>query len=391
MGPAFDTSALAGVRPAPPTPGAHAESIAPSARLQTRWRIARWLLAAGVVGCVGIAILQTIQLLRRPPEVLVTAVATEDVSRMLAVTGRIEAAQSVLVSPQFPGRITEILRREGDRVRKAEILARLEDPAAKSNLLQQSAALASRKNDLRQAERDLARTTQLVATGAQPRAELESARLLVARAASDVQRLSAMLAEGRAQLVLLAPFDGTILRRDGEVGQVVGPESTLFEVATLESTRVTAQVDERYVQALRPGMRAEILPVGASTAPLSAQVSYVAQAVDPQTGAATVRFEYDHPPRDVVVGMSVDVNVSVAAFPSAVTIPREALGSAAGRPFVLVATQGHVTRREVTVEDWPAARVVVPKGLAPGEYILLDPMGAAAGAPVRVKVTSNAL
>ena len=310
---------------------------------------------------------------------------------MLAVTGRVEAERTVLVGPQFGGRITEIVRHEGDQVKQGEILARLADTSAKAEVTQQQAALASKESELAQAKRDFARTSALVASGAIAPAELEAGRLSVARATEDVRRLGSVLREGRSQLVLLSPFDGTIVRRDGELGQVVGPQSTVFEIATVDAARVSAEVDERYVRALRPGMQAEILPAGGGDARQAAAVSYVAQAVDPQTGAATVRFAYSSPPKSILVGMSVDVNVSVETIKSALTIPSEAVGGAGAHPYVLVVALGRVVRRDIVVDDWPASLVVVRSGLAQGELVALNPKGATVGGSVRVKVRPDDL
>lgn len=354
-------------------------------------RMGRTIALALLVGVAGAGAAQVLRIVCRPPEVLVVAVQVEDVSRMLAVTGKVEAERTVLVSPQFSGRITEIVRHEGDSVEKGQLLARLADMSATSDVRQQQAALSSKEQDLAQAQRDFARTASLAASGAVASAELESARLLVVRAQEDVRGLSAILEKGRLQLVLLAPFDGTIVRRDGELGQVVGPQSTVFEIATVDAARVSAEVDERYVRKLRPGMRAEILPVGTDEASLPATVSYVAQAVDPQTGAATVRFAYDDAPKNVLLGMSVDVNVSVETIPSAVTIPRESVGGGGDHPFVLVVADGRVVRRDVTIDDWPAPLVVVRSGLQPAELTLVDPKGAAPGARARAKVTPDGL
>jgi len=313
---------------------------------------------------------------------------------MLAVTGRVEAERTVLVGPQFGGRITEIVRHEGDQVKQGDILARLADTSAKAEVTQQQAALSSKESELAQAKRDFARTSALVASGAIAPAELEAGRLSVARATEDVRRLGSVLREGRSQLVLLvllAPFDGTIVRRDGELGQVVGPQSTVFEIATVEAARVSAEVDERYVRSLRPGMLAEILPAGGGDARQAAAVSYVAQAVDPQTGAATVRFAYSSPPKSILVWMSVDVNVSVETITSALTIPSEAVGGAGAHPYVLVVALGRVVRRDIVVDDWPASLVVVRSGLAQGELVALNPKGATVGGSVRVKVRPDDL
>ncbi len=343
------------------------------------------LWIAALLG-VGVAGAQGVRVLRRPPGVAVVAARQEDVSRMLAVTGRIEADRTVIVTPQFSGRLTEIVHHEGDRVTAGELLARLEDPSATSAVLQQRATLSSRRSELAQAMRELARTQKLVADGAIAGTELETARLVVTQATNDVARLAAVLDTGRSQLVLLAPFAGTIVRRDGELGQLVGPTTPVFEIATVDASRVTAEVDERYVRALRVGMSAQVLPVGSQDPPEAATISYVAQAVDPQTGAATVRFTYAAVPKAALLGMSVDLNVSVARVPGAITIPREAVGSDDGRAFVLVVVDGRVERRAITVEDWPAASVVVLSGIVAGDLIVLDPTAAVAGARVRIEV-----
>jgi membrane fusion protein (multidrug efflux system) len=373
----------------PRGPGTDAPVEPPVAKVHSKHRVARWLAMAAGALLLSVGVAQGVRFLQLPPQVAVVAAEQGDVARMLAVTGRVEATQSVLVSPQFAGRITEVVRHEGDRVKSGEVLARLADVSAKSDVVQQEAALSSKQHDLAQALRDMGRTASLVASGATAPAELEASRLLVARASDEVRRLSALLQDRRSQLTLLAPFDGTIVRREGELGQVVGPQNAVFEIATVDTPRVSAEVDERYVRALRPGMRAEILSTGADDSKRSAQVSYVAQAVDPGTGAATVRFAYEQAPRDLLVGLSVDVNISVGTTFAAITIPREAVGGGADHPFVLVVIDGLVARRTVTVDDWPAALVVVRAGLRKGELALLDPKGAVVGMRVRSKVAPD--
>jgi len=338
-----------------------------------------------VLGVALLAGAHAVRVARRPPELAVVRARAEDVARVLAVTGRIEAERTVQVTPQFAGRLTEIVRREGDLVRTGDVLARMDDTSATSTVVQQRLALSSRRADLAQANRDLARTQRLEATGAVPATELEAAQLLATRATDDIARLAAMLESGRAQLTLSAPFDGTIVRRDGELGQVVGPTSAVFEIATVDASRVSAEVDERYIRALRPGLRAEIMPLGAEHAQ-PATVSYVAQAVDPQTGAATVRFAYATMPKAALVGMSVDVNVQVAFVPSAVTIPREAIAGDRATAYVLVVVGDRVERRAIEIEDWPAPSVVVRSGVKPGDLVVIDPTAAVVGAQVRTAV-----
>jgi len=332
------------------------------------------LLAAGRVGY---------RRFTRPPAVATVAAKKEDVVRVLALTGHVEPARRVVISPQFSGRLTEFVHREGESVKAGEVLARLDDTSTTAAVLQQQASLSSRLGDLDQAKRDLARTEGLVARGAIAPVELEQAKLAVRRASDDVSRLGAALHDGRSRLVLVAPFEGVLLRREGEVGQVVGPQTAVFELASVEGVRVSAEVDERYVRGIRPGMRAEVLALGAENQKQAAKISYIAQAIDPQTGAATVRFAYDVPPTTFLAGAAVDINLEVATIAGAVVLPRESVGGAGTDTYVLVVNGEIVERRPVVVDEWPAASVVVRSGLRAGEFVTVDPKIAKEGARVR--------
>jgi len=378
-----DSQAKPQAGPAQPTERLAQPAPEPAQAKHSKWRAAAVYAALAMV--VGFAAWLTVRALL-PPVLPVVKVRLESVSRMLAVTGRLEAQQSVIVASRSAGRITEIARREGERVQEGDVLARLEDTSARAEVTQQAAQVATSRKQLEQQTRDLARAERLTRTGALSQEELEAARLEFERGKQELVGITAALKEQRTQLVVTAPFVGTIVRREAEVGQVVGPDTPLFEIAAVSAPRVTAEVDERYVSALRPGMRAEILPLGMSRKGEAAKVSYVAQAVDPQTGAATVRFSYDVPPKRVLVGASVDVNISVDSVAGALTIPRESIGTAAGRSFVLVVEQGSVQRRGVTVDDWPAEWVVVLRGVKAGEQIAVDPKAASPGTRVRAEV-----
>jgi RND family efflux transporter MFP subunit len=354
----------------------------------------RWLrrsLAAGIVLLVALGAAGGARVLTRPPQLSVIAVREGPVTRMLAVTGSIEAARRVIVSPRSTARITAILRAEGEYVRAGEPLARLADVSATSNVLQQRASLASKRAERAQADHDLVRAELLGRAGATSAAALEAARLTAVRGGEEVRRLDALLAEGRAQLQLVAPFDGTITRRMAELGQVVSPEAAVFEIASLDDARATAEVDERYLRALQLGMRAEVLTLGAAAERMPAAISYVARAVDGQTGAATVRFAFDHPPRFVLVGASVDINVRVDTLPAALTVPRDVIGGTGASAFVTVVADGTTQRRNVTFDDWPAAAVVVRSGLHAGDQVARDPAAFPSGVRVRAELGADAL
>jgi len=180
--------------PSPKVPGAIEQGTAakpglgPSA-VWPRKRIRRWVVVALCAMVGALLAVEIIRLALQPPEIAVVAARVSDVSRMLAVTGRVEAERSVIVSPQLAGRLTEILHYEGESVKARDILARLDDVNAKSAVSQQRASLASRRSELAQARRDLVRTEALAASGSVPTADVEQARLVVGRADDDVARI----------------------------------------------------------------------------------------------------------------------------------------------------------------------------------------------------------
>jgi multidrug efflux pump subunit AcrA (membrane-fusion protein) len=123
--------------------------------------------------------------------------------------------------------------------------------------------------------------------------------------------------------------------------------------------------------------------LGADSQKQGAKISYISQAIDPQTGAATVRLAYDVPPTVFLAGASVDINIEVATIPAALVVPRECVGGAGDASYVLVVNGESIERRPVTIDEWPSASVIVRSGLRAGDYVALDPKIAKEGARVR--------
>lgn len=120
---------------------------------------------------------------------------------------------------------------------------------------------------------------------------------------------------------------------------------------------VQADVDETYATQISPGLAA-VLQLKGETTKLDGQVSFVAAQVDAATGGLAVKIAFDVP---VVapVGLTVTANIIVDRQEAAIAVPRAAVISDAQGTVVFVAVAGHALRRDVTVVDWPSARVEV--------------------------------
>ncbi|MFM2415706.1 MAG: hypothetical protein RL385_429 [Pseudomonadota bacterium] len=173
-----------------------------ASKKKKEWIVLVALLASATV----FGAYRILSILNRLPELKAVSTTRESITRELALTGSLEATRSAVVSPRQPGRISAIVRREGERVRIGDTLAVLADDTATSLTQQQQASLHAKEAELAQADRELSRTQPLAAAGAVSHADLERARLAVTSGAEDVLRLRSVLRDGRSQQKLVAPF-----------------------------------------------------------------------------------------------------------------------------------------------------------------------------------------
>lgn len=192
--------------------------------------------------------------------------------------GRVDIEGGVIrLAARRDGVITEVLVEEGARVKKGDVLAQLEDNLIRLNLDverrqldERRAAIPQLQVQLRAAERELARLEKLLAIEAAPRQELDQARDQVQLVTTDLRRAEAAIASAQAQINVTefeieqrkvrAPLDGRIIQRQARPGNGVSTLNVtpLFLFAPDVPRIVRAQLEERFVPRVAPGMPAEV-------------------------------------------------------------------------------------------------------------------------------------
>lgn len=323
----------------------------------------------------------------QPPEVEVVEVVQEDLRRVLALTGRVRPEKRNQLVPAVRARLESLTKEEGEEVRAGEVLARFDARQVEADLAQARVALRRDEEELAQLGRDLTRTEALAAEGLLATSELEAAQLARARSQRRVEEGRQGIAEldaRRDDYVLRSPLDGYVLERPVDPGQVAGPETVIYELATAADPEVEMEVDERYLGEIVLGQEALVAPLGRRAEPFEAEVSYIGRRIDRLSGAAIVRLAFRGLAPDVPVGLSLDVNLEVQEHREALTVPRSAVAGLGGQARVLVVENGRTQWRDVEVIDWPAPRLVVMSGLEVGESVVLEPWKAPENADVRV-------
>ncbi len=165
-------------------------------------------------------------------------------------------------------------------------------------------------------------------------------------------------------------------------GQLVSPETTLFQLGSGDAVELRAEADEAYADSLRPGMAARAALTGSDTV-FAARITEVSPRVDPITGGRAIRLQ-PAGGGPIPVSRSVDITIIVARREAGIVIPRQAVINATTAPAVYVVDAGGSVRaRAITITDWPSRDAIVERGLANGDRIVLAPAETAPGDRVR--------
>lgn len=283
----------------------------------------------------GLALLLVAYLLvPRPTAVQATQVVSAWPSQqyqVLSATGYVVAQRKAAVAPKGTGRVEWIGVSEGDVVKEGTVLARLESgdvaasfQAASANSKVAEAAVTSAQNEMQDADRNLERTNLLFSRHLVSLLNLQDAKSRKARVASSLKSSEASLAAARAneQLArtnldatqMVAPFDGTVLSRSANVGDIVTPlasaadaKGAVLVIADLGSLEVDADVSESSLAQIKIGQPCEIVLDAFPDRRYRAEVRIIAPTVNRASATVTakVRFLDVHP--EILPDMSARV------------------------------------------------------------------------------------
>ncbi|MHB1297504.1 MAG: efflux RND transporter periplasmic adaptor subunit [Gemmatimonadaceae bacterium] len=343
---------------------------------------------------VGLLFLGYRRVTTLPPRIEVTQARTEDVVRVLAVTGRIRPRLTTRVQSLVSGTVLTLAREEGDAVRRGDVLATLDAQSLRANIAQARAQAAARRADAEQRQRDHDRTVRLAAAGGIPDAEAEAARTALETAMQALRQTEAAVAETESRLrdyTLRSPIDGVVLARAIDPGQNVTPQTVLYEIATGSDSEIEMEVDEQFLGELATGLGATVAPLTGERRQLEARITYIGRRVSETSGAVPVRLAFIGAAPRLPAGLSVDVNLRIAEHPQATTIPRAAVAGLGTDPYVMLVRSDTIERRPVRVIDWPSPRIVVLEGLTAGDVVALTPKLVREGLAVRTIAAPDAL
>lgn len=323
-----------------------AKAVEPPESRGVRWKVTSVLVLMTVIAAASWWYL-------RGPAITVARVTRGTAAEIVYATGSVEPETWSRLTPLVRGRIIERCRCEGRSVKKGERLARLDDTEAQATL-----------NDLRALEdfqrQEFDRQSQLLARGATTSQAQQ-------KAASDLARIQAQVAAQAQRLKyyeIVAPMDGTVLREDGEVGDMVDPGTILYRIGLANPLWVVAEVNEEDVPRIALGQKALLRTDAFAGEVLTGFVKEITPAGDPVAKTFRVRIGLpDGTP--LRVGMSVEANIVAREKQDALLVPANAVIGHS----VLIVKDGRPSLRDVEIGIRGTSNVEIIQGLQEGEVV----------------------
>jgi RND family efflux transporter MFP subunit len=234
---------------------------------------------------------------------------------------------------------------------------------------------------------DHQRTTGLLTTKAASQADVDKTAESLRIAQADLKRSHAAIAEAQSQVVVAektllyrkeqlafteirAPYDGLVIRRDHDPGDVLVPGASLMQIVSLDELWISAWMDETAIPTLATGQPARIRFRSEPGRTYAGTVARLGREADRETREFLVDVRVEELPMNWTIGQRAEVLVEIGRQIDAVVLPQSFLVWRAGRPGVFVYQEGRARWRDLTLGLRGAQDVAVLQGLSAGERVV---------------------
>ena len=322
---------------------------------------------------------------------------------LLNASGYVTPRRRATVAAKITGRVTEVFFDEGVHVRKGQVLTTLDDSdarraleAAKADRDATEATIADYEVQLKYAELELHRAQELQAAGVQSQENLDNARTSaasfrakVALAKQQVIASDARIREaqqGVDNCVIAAPFDGIVVSKDAQVGEMVSPISAgggftrtgIATVVDMNSIEIEVDVNEAYIARVQSGQPVTAILDAYPDWQIPARVRTVIPTADRQKATVKVRISFLTLDPRILPDMGVKVTFlgeepeqnNGAAAPAA-QIPLDAVRDDGGKKIVFLVRDDRIERRAVTLGGTRGRDAEILAGIAAGDIVVV--------------------
>jgi len=309
-----------------------------------------------------------------PTGVDATVLRPAPVTKRIRTTGTLRADESVELTAEAGGKITDIRFEEGARVQKGALLVQINDAElqAKKKRLEHQLQLASDRAE---------RQKKLLAEGGVSQEEYDAT-------VNEVEVLKAELSLAEAQIEkkkIRAPFRGVVGLRAVSEGTYVSPQTQITTLQRLDPIKIDLSISEKYASAVGPGQSISF-SVRNMERSLNGQVYATNTQVNPETRTLQLRARAPNPDGTLRPGMFADVTVVLETIDDAIVVPSFSVVPTLDGQRVFVVDNGTAQPRNIVTGVRTDSTVQVTDGLALGDTVITSGIqDLRAGLPIRIE------
>ena len=304
-------------------------------------------------------------------------------------TGTTQPIDQTIVKARVPGRLAEVLVREGDRVTKGQVLARFEAAELQAKVNERRSALEGARADARWTARDRSDKESLASRNIVSQSAADQARATAENRSSMVAVAEAQLEVAMRNLAdaqVVAPFDGVVGERLANQGESLPIDGKILALLDTSHVEISAQMPAADVVRLRVDQRAAVTLEGFGDRIFDGRITRISPTTQAGSRSIPVYVEIVDRHEDLRGGLFAMGTVNVKEKSHALAVPASAMRKDDQGDFVLAIENGVLVRKPVgAVRTWSRGELVEVKGLDSGMQIVSAPLpGLRAGQRVKV-------
>ena len=306
---------------------------------------------------------------------------------VLTASGYVIARRKAAVASKGTGRLVYLGVEEGDHVKRGQVIARLEDDDVTATLRRSRADFAAAEAELKDARESLKRQKMLLEKDFVAQADYDTAEARYKRVLASID--SARFAVREAEVAvdytkIVAPFDGTVLRKNADIGEIMAPlagaassRAAVVTIADLSSLEVDADVAEANITRVKNEQACEIRLDAYPEQAYQGYVSKIVPTADRAKATVMVKIRFKSYDRRVLPEMSAkvtflahDMTTQQGANEPLLALPAAAVAARNGRQVVYQIEKNHAVEVPVVTGRTLGSLVEIKQGLKEGDKVI---------------------
>lgn len=335
----------------------------------------------------------------QPPEIPVFEAIQKDVPIFNELAGQIYGQKDIPIRARVDGLVEKISFEEGSRVKEGQLLYSIDPDPYLAEVAAKESLLAEAQTMMVNAKNQLERYIPLAEMNAVSRSDLDAAQASYDAAMANVDAARANLKQARIRLSycsIRAPIDGLIGATQAREGEYVGrnPNPVILNtLSRIDTVRVQFSISEaKYLElarayssgrspeevardvregSIKPNV--ELILADGSLFEEKGKIDFVNSQINATTGSLLIQASFPNPSRLLRPGLYAKVRLQLGVARDAILIPQRSLVELQGQYSVLVVDENNsIAAQPIEIEQKIGDMVLVGKGLAPGDMVVVD-------------------